>query len=101
MILKTVRNGNFETFATRVELRKVTNAEVDLPKDLGQIVDEASYRRKEIDNRFTTIPIFSKQQINFTDSIVNPADGLENVTYRYASGTIVLKKIKLLLHIII
>jgi GLPGLI family protein len=95
LILKTVRNGNFETYATRVELRKVTDAEVDLPKDVGQIVDEANYRRKEIDNRFTTIPIFSQQHINFTDSIINPADGLENVTYRYASGTIVLKKIKL------
>lgn len=95
LILKTVRNGNFETYATRVELRKVNDAEVNLPKDAGKIVDEAIYRRKEIDNRFTTIPVFSQQQINFTDSIVNPANDLENATYRYASGTVVLKKIKL------
>lgn len=95
LILKTVRNGNYETYATRVELRKVTDAEVAQPQDVGQIVDEATYRRKEIDNRFTTIPVFRQQQINFTDSIVNPANDLENVTYRYASGTIVLKKIKL------
>lgn len=95
LILKTIRNGNFETYATKIELRKVDDSEVGLPKDLGNIVDEATYHRKEIDNRFTTIPVFSQQQINFTDSIVNPAIDRENVTYRYAGGTLVLKKIKL------
>jgi hypothetical protein len=94
LILKTVRNGNFETYATKVELKKVNDSLVKMP-DVGTIVDEANYRRKEIDNRFTTIPVFSHQQINFTDSIVNPADNLENVTYRFAGGTLVLKKLKL------
>jgi hypothetical protein len=95
LILKTVRNGNFETYATKVQLQNVNDSLAALPKDLGEMVDEATYRRKEIDNRFTTIPIFSHQQINFTDSIVNPTEGKENVTYRYAGGTLVLKKMKL------
>ncbi len=95
LILKTVRNGNFETYATKIELRKVNDSLVKLPQDIGVVVDEATYRRKEIDNRFITVPVFSQQQINFTDSIVNPADNLENVTYRYAGGTLVLKKVKL------
>lgn len=95
LILKTIRNGNFETYATNVSLQKVDDAEVYLPKELGEIVDEATYRRKEIDNRFTTIPVFTQQQINFTDSIVNPVDSAENAIYRYAGGTLVLRKIKL------
>ncbi|HEV2832708.1 MAG TPA: PNGase F N-terminal domain-containing protein, partial [Hanamia sp.] len=95
LILKTIRNGNFETYATKVQLQKVNDGEVNLPKNLGEIVDEATYHRKEIDNRFTTIPVFSQQQINFTDSIINPANNQENITYRYAGGTLVLKKIKL------
>lgn len=95
LILKTVRNGNFETYATKVQLHNVNDSLAALPKDLGEMVDEATYRRKEIDNRFTTIPIFSHQQINFTDSIVNPTQRQENVTYRYAGGTLVLKKMKL------
>jgi len=89
LILKTIRNGNFETYATRIEFKKVNDSLVKLPQDIGTIVDEATYRRKEIDNRFTTIPVFSQQQINFTDSIINPADDQENVTYRYAGGTLV------------
>ena len=95
LILKTIRNGNFETYATKIELKKVADSLVKLPKDIGSVVDEATYRRKEIDNRFTAIPVFRQQQINFTDSIINPADNLENVTYRYAGGTLVLKKITL------
>lgn len=95
LILKTIRNGNFETYATNIELRKVSDEEAGFPVDFGQIVNEATYRRKEIDNRFTTIPVFTKQQINFTDDIVNPAPGQEGVVYRYAGGTFVMKKIKL------
>ena len=95
LILKTIRNGNYEMYATKIALQKVNDAEANLPKDLGEIVDEATYRRKEIDNRFTIIPVFSQQQINFTDSIINPADSNENAIYRYAGGTLVLRKIKL------
>lgn len=95
LILKTVRNGNFETYAIKIELRKVKDSEAKLPENFGAIVDEATYRRKEIDNRFTSVSVFSKQQINFTDSILNPADNLPNVIYRYAGGTLILKKIAL------
>ena len=95
LILKTVRNGNFETYATKVELKKLNEEGCMLPADLGQLVDDASYRRKEIDNRYLSIPVFKHQQINFTDSIANPVDGLSNATYRYAGGTVVLKKISL------
>ncbi|HRB30386.1 MAG TPA: PNGase F N-terminal domain-containing protein [Ferruginibacter sp.] len=95
LILKMVRNGNFETYATKVELKDIADFECKLPEDRGILVDDATYRRKEIDSRFLTIPVFHQQQINFTDSIVNPSENLENVTYRYAGGTIVMKKIKL------
>ncbi len=95
LILKTIRNGNFETYATNIELRKISDNEAELPVVFGQVVDEATYRRKEIDNRFITIPVFNQQQINFTDSIINPGWDQENVTYRYAGGTLVMKKIRL------
>lgn len=95
LILKIVRNGNFEIYATKIQFQKVNDTEGNLPKDFGKIVDDATFHRKEIDKRFTTIPVFTHQQINFTDSIVNPGNDKENVTYRYAGGTLVLKKIKL------
>lgn len=96
LILKTIRNGNFETYATKIEFWNVPDSSVHLPGNLGTVVDDATYRRKEIDNRFTTIPVFTHQQINFTDSIINPKDkNLANTTYRFAGGTVVLRKIQL------
>ncbi|MBS1496155.1 MAG: peptide-N-glycosidase [Bacteroidetes bacterium] len=95
LILKTIRNGDFETYATKVDFQKINDTLAKLPANLGSIVNEATFRRKQIDNRFTTIPVFTHQQINFTDSIINPDDDKEGATYRYAGGTLVLKKIKL------
>ncbi len=95
LILKTIRNGNSETYATKVELKNIPDSSWKLPASLGEIVNDATYRRKEIDNRYYVIPVFTHQQINFTDSIVNPSDNLENITYRFAGGTVVVKKIEL------
>lgn len=95
LILKIVRNGNFEIYASKIELGKVPDSLWQKPGSYGRIVDEATFRRKEIDNRYFSFPVFDHQQINFTDSISNPVEGLANVTYRYAGGTVVLKKVKL------
>lgn len=95
LILKMIRNGSFEIYATEIDFSKITNPKATLPQDLGTVVNEATYHRQEIDSRFLTIPIFTQQQINFTDSIKNPEVGLENETYRYAGGTQVLKKVHL------
>lgn len=95
LVLKTIRNGNFETYATKVDFSMRNDTSWQFPKNIGTLVNAATYRKKEIDNRFFTIPIFSRQQLNFTDSIINPANDLENEIYRYAGGTIVLKKVKL------
>jgi len=96
LVLKIIRNGNFEIYATNVEFKKVEDSSFLFRAAEGNVVDEAIYRRKIIDNRYISIPVFSHQQINFTDSIINPEEDLENLVYRYAGGTIVLKKIKLL-----
>jgi hypothetical protein len=95
LILKMVRNGSFETYATSVELKKINDADVAMPANNLQVVDEATYRRKQIDNRFTTIPVFNHQQINFGDTISNSKDDEINTVYRYAGGTVVVKKMKL------
>lgn len=95
LILKTLRNGNFETFARSIDYGHVPDSLWTKEEQLGKIVDEAGFRRKEMDNRYFRFPIFNRQQINFTDSIVNPAPNQEAVTYRYAGGTVVLKKVKL------
>lgn len=95
LILKMVRNKDYEVFANNIEFRKVLDEE--LPFDLlnAKEVTDAKYLRKVIDSRYQTITIFNNEQINFGDKIIIPKEDQLNISYRYSKGTVLLKKIKL------
>ncbi|MDN5213645.1 PNGase F N-terminal domain-containing protein [Fulvivirgaceae bacterium BMA12] len=95
LILKMVRNGNFETIASDITFRKVNDEELNYRLDDAIEVNDASYRRKQIDARYRTIEIFNREKINFGDDITNPNEVIDDVVYRYSKGTVVLKKIRL------
>ena len=92
LVLKYVVNENRT-------IRAVSTALIDeqlvLPTDLGEVVSEAKYAALQIKSRYTVIPVFSNQQINYELSIQNPAPNRLDTTYRYSKGNIILKKIKL------
>ncbi len=62
---------------------------------MGTMVDDATYLRQVIENRFTTLNIFNQEQISWGNKFNDPANDQENVTYHYAGGTVILKKVKL------
>jgi hypothetical protein len=95
LVLKVVRNGNFETIAENIEFRAIKDEEITMPADIGLIVDDETYTQKTIESRFVSIPVFNQEQLNFGDQITNPGPDQANVTYRYSSGTVILKKVKL------
>lgn len=95
LVLKVVRNGNSETIAKKIDYRKITPAELAWPAQMGQQVDDAAYMREVIESRYTTLPVFDQEQISWGNAINNPADEQTGVTYRYAGGTVILKKVKL------
>src|SRR4030095_9582303 len=95
LVLKVVRNGNFEIIADKVVVGDNTTSRVTLPADFGEILDLPSYREKVTENNFTTIRIFTDEKINYGDTIVNPPVNTENITYRYSKGTVIMKKITL------
>jgi len=95
LILKMVRNRDYEVFATDIEFRKVSNEELLFDLSNAKEVSDAAYLRKVIDSRYQTISIFNHEQINFGDTIDNSEEGLINKSYRYSKGTVLLKKIKL------
>lgn len=95
LILRTVRNGTAEHIATRVDVRNIRNEELKWPANMGSMVDDASYLRQIIENRFTTLQIFNQEQISWGNKFDDPAGDQENVTYHYAGGTVILKKVKL------
>jgi hypothetical protein len=95
LVLKTIRNGNAETFAKNISYRTVTKDELAWPASWGTLVDEPTYQRQVIESRYTTLSIFDREQIAFGNNTANPAPGQLNTTYRFSGGTVVLKKVKL------
>ncbi|MCX2451518.1 peptide-N-glycosidase F-related protein [Pedobacter sp. PLR] len=95
LILKTIRNGNTETYAKKIDYRKVKAEELAWPKQWGTILDEAAYQRQVIESRYQTINIFNKEKISFGNKTENPAADQSNATYHFSGGTVILKKVKL------
>ncbi|HRD58422.1 MAG TPA: PNGase F N-terminal domain-containing protein [Ferruginibacter sp.] len=86
LVLEMVRNGNFTLTAS--EIKKMPNAQMQLNNTNYQKMDLLSYKDEIWRSRFVTIPLFNNQLINFSDTATVPEGVL-----RFASGTIVLKKV--------
>ncbi len=87
LVLETIRNGNFIVSATKVEkVKQFPNIKID-EKTTSDIL---TYRDLLWKSRFTTIPIFKEEIINFSDSSKS-----NDSILRFASGTILLRKVKI------
>ena len=95
LVLRIVRNGNFELMATEVKILKNRDTNPILPSQMGTGVDLPLYRHRITENLITTIPVFTNEKISFGNKTDNPADTSSQKTLRYASGTILLKKVRL------
>jgi GLPGLI family protein len=88
LVLETNRNGNYQVLAEKVEKLKNIPGALVLPES-GKSVDQLTYRDLLWKSRFTTIPVFKKEIINFSD-----ASKSDDSILRFARGTIIVKKIK-------
>lgn len=94
LVLKVVRNGNYEILASEVKLLK-KNTESIIPAELGESMDASLYKHRITENLITTVNVFSNEQISFGNEIINPSDTESEKTFKYSSGTVILKKVKL------
>ncbi len=95
LIVKVVRNGNFELVIDKVESLKGKNQASLLPDSWGEMVDAVAYKARITENYITTINVFDHEQISFGNEIKNPSGENTNITYKYSNGTVILKKITL------
>jgi hypothetical protein len=93
LILKIVRNGNFEIVAEKIEVKKGKDFVSLLPADLGQMLDPVAFQARLTESYITRLDIFNNQQICFGATINNPSDENAGEVYRYGGGTLVLKKV--------
>jgi len=92
LVLKIIRNGNFEITAEKIEL---SSQMVTMPFSLGEIVELPFYRYKVTAQNYTTVNIFQNEKINYGDTIANLFINSPDITYRFSEGTVILKKLKL------
>lgn len=88
LVLEMIRNGSNIITAEKIEKQKL-----QLPaflKTPAKQADLLSYRDEIWKSRFTTIPLFNNQTINFSDSSTS-----NDSVFRFANGTIAVRKIKM------
>ena len=102
LVLELVRNGNFVISATQIEpfqgldLAEMANGGSTGGSTGGKaatpaLLDGLSYKDRVWRSRFTTIPVFQDQIVNFSGEDREPREGVT----RYANGTVVLKTVQL------
>jgi hypothetical protein len=94
LVLKIVINGNRALDATEIKQLE-EELQLSYPYENSIETSKAEARELQIKSRYTNVPVFNKQIINFGDEITNPEFGLLDTTYRFSKGTVILKKIKL------
>ncbi|WNM19065.1 GLPGLI family protein [Flavobacterium capsici] len=86
LVLEMNRNGNYAITVTKIE--KIKSFPV-INFDKSKNLDLLSYRDLLWKSRFTTVEIFKEQIINFSD-----ASKSNDSVFRFANGTIAVRKIK-------
>lgn len=86
LVLEVNRNNTYAVKATKIEKTKENLPDFSL---YGNPLDKLTYNDKIWKSRFTTLPIFENEMINFSDQSVS-----NDSILRFANGTVILKKVK-------
>jgi hypothetical protein len=94
LVLRIVRNGNFELLATDIKPLKSLEEPI-IPENKGEELEASLYKYRITENLITTVSVFNNEQISFGNKIDNPADPESEKTFKYSEGTVILRKVKL------
>ena len=89
-VLELNRNGNYQVLATKIEKIKKLPLQMNLPKPNLAKVDLLTYRDLLWKSRFTTLPVFKNEVINFSEESKS-----NDSILRFANGTIIVKKVRI------
>jgi hypothetical protein len=95
LVLRVVRNGNHVTEAEKTEILRGSDSQITLPAETGNTVDRMTYEHLLREAFVTTVTVFDNDVINWEGEVVNPVFGMVDTLYRFAGGTVILKKVTL------
>lgn len=90
LVLEMNRNNNYIVSAAKIEKIKSIPENFSLAKNKTESLDLLTYRDLLWKSRFTTIPIFENEIINFSDESKS-----NDSILRFAKGTVIVKKVKI------
>jgi GLPGLI family protein len=94
LILRIRRNNNWELSATQIT-RTIPEQVIIIPENPGVKMDAKNYRHRITQNYVKRINIFNDEQICWGTPKKNPDYPVLDSVFRYAGGTVILKKVKL------
>jgi GLPGLI family protein len=94
LVLRIRRNNNWELSATQIT-GTIPEQEIIIPENPGVKMDAKNYRHRITQNYVKRISIFNDEQICWGSKKKNPEFPAVDSVFRYAGGTVILKKIKL------
>jgi len=95
LVLKVVRNGNFEILAKKVNSINLEKVNLNIPDQIGESLSKSIYRAKIRESHITTVNVFDNEQICWGYDRPNPKDIESNEVFHYAGGTLILRKVNL------
>jgi hypothetical protein len=95
LVLRTVRNGNFEIIADSVEFFTAVSGELCLPSQMGETTGQALYRHRVTASYIRTVSIFDNVQLSWGNPVTNPLTDCLDSVWHFAGGTVAVKKVLL------
>ena len=92
IILKVIRNGNYEVYAKRIDMSEDYASYSLIPEGKFIEVNEPEFRKILIESRYKTYEIFNDEVLAFSGSSKND---FGNDIVKTSRGTVVLKKVNL------
>lgn len=92
LILKVVRNGNYEIYARQINISDDFENQSKYPVQNLIEINESVFQQKLIESRYNTFEIFSNEKLSFNESHLND---LTKEVIKTSKGTIALKKLNL------
>jgi hypothetical protein len=89
LVLELNRNGNYQIQATKIDTFNKSKLKLELPKPNETSVDLLTYKDLLWKSRFTTLPVFKNEIINFSEE-----SKFNDSVLRFANGTIIVKKVR-------
>jgi len=92
LVLKVVRNGNYEVYAKRIDVSEGFTGQTIIPDKSISEISEAEFQQRLIESRYRTYEVFKNENLHFKDSLINNFD---KDIINTSKGSVVLKRVDL------